>query len=127
MLIAFQRAMTLLGAVVLLALVSAVANAQEARTARLTFDRPTHYVDGGAIGEIVVVTYNVYQGGKGQPKTRVATIGVSPATISTGLEAGKEYCWEVTAVANGIESERSNEGCKRFDFQATEPVVITVE
>jgi ABC-type phosphate transport system substrate-binding protein len=123
----FGAAMTVLGILTLAALVSSVAQAQETRSARITFAKPTQYVDGSTIPAAVVVTYNVYQGEKGQPKVQVATIGNSPATISTGLQAGKEYCWEVTAVANGIESARSNEGCKSFPFSAPEPVIITVE
>lgn len=99
--------------------------AQEPRQARITFTAPTQYVDGSAID--AELTYRVYQGEKGQPKVQVATIGGSPATISTGLQAGKEYCWEVTAVANGVESARSNEGCKSFPYSAPEPVIITVE
>ena len=122
----FRISMTVLGALTLLLLAAAV-DAQEPRTARITFSKPTKYVDGGDIAASVVVTYNVYQGVKGQPKTRVATIGASPATISTGLESGKEYCWQVSAVANGVESAQSNEGCKAFAFPASEPVVITVE
>jgi hypothetical protein len=122
----FRWTMTAIGAVVLFAMCAAV-QAQEPRQAKITFSRPAQYVDGTAIPANVTVTYRVYQGEKGQPKTAVATIGDSPATITTGLQAGKEYCWQITAIANGVESDRSNEGCKSFPFLATEAVIITVE
>jgi hypothetical protein len=73
-----------------------------------------------------VLSYKLFQGGKGAAKTQVATIDKSPVTINTGLQPG-ETCWELVVVANGVESERSNEACKSFAFPATEKVIITVQ
>ena len=60
-------------------------------------------------------TFNVYQAEKGQAKTQAMT-GLSSltATVNTGLVTGKTYCWEVTAVVGGSESDHSAEACKTF-------------
>lgn len=96
-----------------------------ARTAMITFTRPTQYTDGTAIAEGTEVTYHVYQGARGTDKPRVATITATATTINTGLQPG-ETCWQVTAIANGVESAMSNEACKTFEWPATEAVIITV-
>lgn len=112
-----------------LALCAASAYAAEApaRVATLSFDRPTHYEDNTPIpASGVAVSYNVYQGAKGSAtKAKVATITETGVTINTGLAPG-ETCWEVTAVANGKESARSNEGCKVFEFSPPRAITITV-
>jgi hypothetical protein len=108
-----------------LCLLAGVSIAQQARTATISFTKPVQYVDGTAIAASTVVTYNVYQGAKGATKTKVATITGTATTINTGLQPG-ETCWQVTAVANGVESALSNEGCKTFAWPATEAVTITV-
>lgn len=106
--------------------VTVKADAQTARTATITFSKPTKYTDGTDIVASTVVTYNVYQGAKGSTsKSKVATIAATATTINSGLLPG-ETCWQVTAVANGVESAVSNEGCKTFAFPATETVIITV-
>lgn len=103
-----------------------VAHAQTARTAVITFNKPTKYKDGTDIALGTVVTYGVYQGAKGATKTKVATITGTATTINSGLQPG-ETCWQVATVANGKEStELSNEACKTFDWPATEAVTITV-
>lgn len=107
-------------------LTSASALAQEPRTATITFAKPTKYTDGTDIPAGTVITYKLFQGAKGAVKPQVATIDGSPVTVNTGLQPG-ETCWQVTAVANGQESDLSNEGCKTFAFPATEAVVITVQ
>lgn len=102
------------------------ADAQSARTATITFTRPAKYVDGTDIAAGTVISYNVYQGAKGSTgKAKVATITATATTINTGLQPG-ETCWQITAVANGVESAQSGEACKTFAFPATEPVTITV-
>lgn len=101
-------------------------NAQTTRTATITFTKPTKYTDGTDIAAGTAVTYNVYQGAKGSTsKSKVATITATATTINSGLQPG-ETCWQVTAVANGVESEMSNEGCKTFAYPATEAITITV-
>lgn len=117
-----------LGAMFLLVLLAwcAVANAQGTRTAMITFTRPTAYTDGTSLPTSVVVSYSVYQGAKGSTtKPKVATITSTATTISTGLAPG-ETCWQVTAIANGVESALSNEACKTFAFPAPDVVTITV-
>lgn len=106
-------------------LAAGAAQAQASRTATITFAKPTQYVDGTPIAAAAVVTYHVYQGTRGSTKTRVGTITATATTISSGLQPG-ETCWQVTAVANGVESAMSNEGCRVFPFPATESVIITV-
>lgn len=102
------------------------AMAQTPRTATITFTRPTQYTDGSALGSAITVTYNVYQGAKGSTsKPKVATITSTATTVSSGLQPG-ETCWQISAVANGVESALSNEGCKTFAFPAPETVTITV-
>lgn len=97
-----------------------------ARSATITFAAPTQYTDGSAIASGTAITYRLYQGEKGQTKTQVATLSTTATTVSTGLQGGKEYCWEVTAVINGQESARSNSACKAFAFPVPETVTITV-
>lgn len=100
--------------------------AQTPRTATITFTRPTQYTDGSALGSAVVVTYKVYQGAKGSTtKPVVATITSTATTVTSGLQPG-ETCWQISAVANGVESALSNEACKTFAFPAPETVTITV-
>lgn len=103
--------------------VSAIA--QTPRTATITFEKPTQYVDGSTIPATVALSYRVYQGAKGGTKTLVGTITQTQTTINSGLQPG-ETCWQVSTFANGVESELSNEVCKLFPQPATEPVVITV-
>lgn len=110
----------------LLALASFLAVAQTAPTATITFSAPTTYADGSAIPTGVALTYNLYQGAKGATKPKVGSVS-SPATITTGLLAGQSYCWQVSAVANGIEGALSDEGCKTFPFSAPGKITITVQ
>lgn len=88
--------------------------AQSANTATITFAPPSTLADGTAMPSGAALTYNVYQGIKGQAKAKVATISASPASVATGLSTGNAYCFELTSVLNGLESARSNEGCKSF-------------
>jgi hypothetical protein len=99
--------------------------AQTPRTATITFDAPTTYTDGSLIES--PISYFVYQGARGATKPQVATITGTSTTITTGLQAGQEYCWEVTAVVNGVESARSNEACKSFPLPVPSAVTITVQ
>lgn len=102
------------------------ARAAEARTATITFSAPTQYTDGSSIAAGTTITYRLYQGEKGQAKVQAATLTATATTVNTGLAAGKEYCWEVTAVINGVESAHSNEACKAFAFPTPTAVTITV-
>lgn len=106
-------------------LFAGVAMAQDPRTATISFSRPTHYVDGSAIAPGTPLSYIVLQGAKGAAKERVATITGTSTTVNSGLQPG-ETCFQIIAVANGVESAPSNEGCKAFPYPATEAVIITV-
>jgi hypothetical protein len=85
-----------------------------ANTATLTWTAPTTYSDGTTIPSGVVITYNVYQGTSATTLTQLIS-GVSALTYSsTGLNSGTTYFFAVTAVANGLESAKSNTGSKTF-------------
>jgi len=112
-------------AILMVSCVFTIANAQTARTATITFAKPTKYIDGTDIAPNAVVTYRLYQGARGEQKTQVTEFTGTATQVNSGLQPG-EMCWQVSAVANGKESELSNEGCKTFEFPATEPVTITV-
>lgn len=109
-----------------LALSSLFASAQAAPTATITFSAPTLFSDGSSIPASTALTYNLYQGAKGATKPKVGSVS-SPATITTGLQAGSTYCWQVSAVANGVEGALSDEGCKTFPFSAPGKITITVQ
>lgn len=104
---------------------AASAQGDAPRTATITFRRPVQYVDGTPISPDTEITYRLYQGARGAEKQRVAEFSGTSTTVNSGLKPG-ETCWQVSAVANGVESELSNEGCKTFPLPAAEPVIITV-
>lgn len=102
--------------------------AQTQNTATISFSAPTQRVDNTPVTG--TVSYKVYQGLKGQTKTVVGTITTTSTTINTGLQAGNEYCWQVSAVETlsgvaGPESSLSNEGCKAF-APGSPPKVVTI-
>jgi hypothetical protein len=100
--------------------------AQTARTATISFARPTAYVDGTSLGSSVAVSYRVYQGVKGSTsKSLVGTVTSTSTSVTSGIPPG-ETCWQVGVVANGVESALSNEACKTFAFPSPETVIITV-
>ena len=104
------------------------AAAQTANTATITFTRPAIYADGSALDPVAVaVTYGLYQGLQDQPKTKVATINAVTSTVTTGLLSGSTYCFQVSAIANGVEGDLSLEACKTFPFSKPGVVTITVK
>ena len=107
------------------ALVALSASAQNQAT--ISYTRPTTYANGTALDAATAVTYNLYQGIKGQAKTKVATISAVSNTVNTGLASGQTYCWSVSAIANGIEGDLSLEACKTFPFGKPGTVTITVQ
>jgi hypothetical protein len=110
-----------------LALTASVAFAQVVpNTATISFTAPAARLDGTPITG--TLSYGVYQGVKGQTKTKVATITTTTSTINTGLLSNVEYCWEVTAQeGTGPESTRSNEAFKAFGASPPQKVTITVQ
>jgi len=108
---------------VVLALFAAPALAQN--TATLSFTAPTVDAEGGPI--VGTLSYKVYQGLKGQTKTLAATITTTAHTVSSGLQSGREYCWQVSAIQTvdavpSAESALSAEACKRFPVAPSAPV-----
>lgn len=72
--------------------------------------------DGTPIPAGTPVAYKVYGAAKGQPKvllttTAVTTLGYTQKGVTLG-----EWCIEVTAIANALESNRSAEGCATISF-----------
>ena len=97
-----------------------------ANTATITFQAPTARTDGTA--PTGAISYNVYQGVKGQAKTKVGTITTTTGQITNGLLGGVEYCWQVTAQEAGApESAMSNEACKAFPLAPLQSVTITIQ
>lgn len=98
----------------LICLFATSALAQAQNTATISFDPVTKYVDGTTIPTTAVVRYDLYQGLKGRVKTLVGAF-TSGGSITTGLLPGAEYCWDVIAVVDGVPSDHSVEGCKKFN------------
>lgn len=107
-----------------LILVAALAYADPAV---ITFAAPTTYTDGSQIAAGTAITYDVYQAPQGQTLVRVATITGTTTTITTGLTPGQTFCFAVTAVINGLASDRSNQACKLSAFPVPNAVTITVK
>jgi hypothetical protein len=111
----------------LLLVFACAASAQTAsRTATITFTAPTTRTDGSAITG--TMSYQVWQGLKGGTKALAGTINNTTATITTGLQGGREYCWHVVAIESGnsVQSVPSNEACKAFELSGPNTVTITV-
>ena len=107
----------------LLALASAGAIA--ANQAVISFTAPTAYTDGTPI--TLPLSFGVWQGLSGAPKTKVATITTTTSTITTGLLSGKTYCWQVDVSDGTQTSALSNEACKTFPPGVPASVTITVQ
>jgi len=106
-------------------LVSFAALAQTTRTATINFTKPITYTDGTPIPANAAVTYRVYQGARGGQKTLIGTITETQTEVSSGLERGQEYCFQVTTVVGNEESDPSNEGCKAFRVPTTVTITVT--
>lgn len=101
-----------------------LAQVEAANTGTITFTGTTQFTDGTTIPATATKTYDLYQGIKGGAKVRVGSF-TSGGSITTGLLTGNEYCWDVVAIVNGVESAHSNEGCKKF-IGVPNAVTITV-
>lgn len=97
-------------------------------TATITFPAVTQDTDNNAL--VGAVTYNVYQALKGSPTVKVGTITTTNTTVTAGLQSGLEYCWQITAVAQGVEGAKGAidpvKSCKKFDPGTPGIVTITV-
>lgn len=115
----------LVGAMIMTFVAFAV-RAQAARQAVIQYTAPTTRTDGSTISG--ALSYEIWQGIKGAPKTRIGTISSLQTTIDTGLLGGTEYCWHVIAIeaGNAVKSLPSNEACKVFPQVGPNVVTITV-
>ncbi len=100
--------------------------ARAAEPAVISFTAPTKYTTGEDITVGTAISYGIFQGLKGQPKVRVATVAETTTTITTGLLPGKEYCFTATAIIAGVGSDQSAEACKLIPALVPGTVVITV-
>lgn len=101
--------------------------AEAANQATITFTAPSKRTDGSSITG--ALSYEVWQGLKGQAKTKIGTITATNTTVTAGLLGGNEYCWHVVAIeaGNPKPSDPPSDGCKAFELAAPETVTITVE
>ena len=93
----------------LIALLAFAPLAALAGTANLAWTAPTLNTDGTAI--TAPLSYKVYGGVQGSAKAVLATVSALAYTHSTAPN-GVTYCYQVSAVAGGVESALSAEGCK---------------
>lgn len=99
-------------------------------TATWTWTAPTAYTDGTPIPSTVTLTYNIYIGtaGKGSEPAAATQTGITGSSLTTsGYAAGETVCGEITAVAGGEESARSNETCKTFLAIPSAPTGLSVK
>lgn len=95
----------------------------------ITFTAPSKYTDGSDIPAGTAMSFNIYQGLQGQPKTKIATITATGTTVTTGLLPGSTYCFAATAVIGGIESAPSPDttsSCKLTPLLVPGSIVVTV-
>ena len=91
----------------------------------LAWTGPTLNTDGSAITG--AITYNVYQGATGAETLAQSGLSTATATVTSGLTVGSNVCFVVTAVVAGVESARSNEGCKLITApQPNAPTTIII-
>lgn len=109
-------------AFLMLLLMPAISYAIEWNQAQLTWVQVTTYDDFKPI--IEPVTYRVYAGKKGEIKGAVATVSTT-SILRTNIPAG-EWCWQVAAIANGIEGARSAEVCKVIGTVPASKIPATV-
>ncbi len=107
-------------------MVAALFAASLARAGTATLDGTpvTKNTDGSTI--TVPVTYSVFQGTQGQANKPSIVTGLTTPHFVVTLPGGTTVCFEMTAVAGGAESVRSNEGCKTIPNPIPNAPVLTV-
>lgn len=93
-------------------------------SALLEWTAPTTYTDGTPLTS--ALTYHVYRGVQGQPKTRAQSSLTSRTFTFTNLPVNTTQCFVVTAVADGMESAPSAEGCKSIVPGTPSATTLTV-
>lgn len=81
--------------------------------AQLDWSSPTKFVDGSLIPSGSTISYNLYAARRGETKTVIQSGITQTGMLRTGIPAG-DWCWQLTAVVNGVESDRSVEVCKKI-------------
>lgn len=79
-------------------------------SAAVSWTAPTTNTDGSAI-PAGSLTYNLYQGLTGAEVKVQSALTAASTTVTTGLTAGTNQCFTVTAVEAGVESGPSAETC----------------
>lgn len=94
-------------------------------SATLTWVAPTLNTDGTPI--TLPITYNVYQGASGAEASVQTGVSGLTVTLTAGLADGATVCWQLTTVAGGVESARTNELCQTFPKATPNPpTIVTV-
>lgn len=104
----------------LFALVAPVALSAQWDQVQLDWSSPTKFVDGSLIPSGSTISYNLYAARKGETKTVIVSGIKDTGMLRTGIPVG-EWCWQLTAVIGGVESDRSPEVCKRIAQPVLKP------
>lgn len=87
----------------------------------ITWTAPTSWSDGTPLGT-VSLSYQVYAGGAPGSEVKLGT-ATTATTYTVTPVANSTQCFQVTAIANGIESVKSGEAC--IGPNAPSVVIIT--
>ena len=109
----------------LLALLASAAAFAAAPQITVSWTAPTANTDGTAITG--AITYQLYVGTSGK-EAKFGNPVTSPPYIITPTPApGSQVCVQVTAIANGVESDRTPEACTVVPFPVPgSPTVVTI-
>jgi hypothetical protein len=104
----------------LAALAAPVALGAQWDQVQLDWSSPTRFADGSLIPSTSTISYNLYAARKGETKTVIVSGIKDTGMLRTGIPVG-EWCWQLTAVVGGVESDRSAEVCKRIAQPVLKP------
>lgn len=115
----------------LCALIMTALEAATPPVATITWSRTTTYTDGTVIPATVPITYQVYEGAAGAEVIYKTPVSSPPYVLVPTPAAGTSFCVQVTAIAGGVESDRSPEVCSsipKVNIPATPAAVkLTVQ
>lgn len=121
-----MEAKRLSGILFALALIVAAIPAN-AGTATINWVAPTQYTNNQAIPAGTAITYRVYGGRQGQPKTAIGSTVALTYTHATAPN-GETWCYAVTASVASVESAQTTEVCKAIPpLVPNPPTIVTVE
>ena len=96
-----------------------------APTFTITWMPPTQYEDGSPL--TAALTYQMYVGASGKEVAYKTPVTSPPYVLVPTPAAGTRICVQVTAIANGVESTRTQEVCSTVPFLAPSfPISVTV-